>query len=151
MAEVSKNRKFKFIAETKIPYFINRLLFPEERIAYCVKAIRDVVVVTDRRILVMNRQYASGKSVEYVTYLYKYITSYSISTPGMVIDFDVDVVLNFISGETLTLEFSKGGGLEKYIFLTYDLVSGIVNDHKLPEGVMNMSISADENNEEFFE
>ena len=151
MADVSKSRKFKFIDETKIPYFVNRLLFPEERIAFCVKAIRDVVVVTDRRLLIINRQYASGKSVEYVTYLYKHITSYSISTPGLIIDFDVDVVLNFISGETLTLEFSKGGGLEKYIFLTYDLVSGIVNNHKLPEGVLNMSISADENNEEFFE
>lgn len=151
MAEASKNRKFKFIAETKIPYFVNRLLFPEERIGYCVKAIRDVVVITDRRILIINKQYASGKSVEYVTYLYKNIVSYSISTPGLVVDFDVDVILNFISGETLTLEFSKGNGLEKYIFLTYDLISGIVNGHTLKPGVLNMSISAEEANDEFFE
>ena len=91
-------RKFKFIDETKIPYFVNRLLFPEERIAYCIKAIRDIVVVTDKRLLIINKQYASGKSVEYVTYMYKHIISYSISTPGLVVDFDVDVVLHFING-----------------------------------------------------
>lgn len=145
------SRKFKFIDEAKIPYFINRLLFPNERIAFCVKAVRDVVIVTDKRLLIMNKQYASGKSVEYVTYMYKHIISYSISTPGLVIDFDVDVVLHFINGDTLTLEFSKGGGLEKYIFLIYDLISGVVDNHQLKPGVLNMSISADENNEEFFE
>ena len=151
MATVADDRKFKFIAETRIPYFVNRLLFPEERIAYCVKSVRDIVIVTDRRLLIMNKQYSSGKSVEYVTYMYKNVTNYSISTPGLVVDFDVDVVLHFISGETVHLEFSKGGGLEKYIFLTYDLVSGIVNGHKLADGVLNMSISAEENNDEFFE
>lgn len=145
------DRKFKFIDETKIPYFVNRLLFPGERIAYCIKAIRDIVVVTDRRLLIMNKQYASGKSVEYVTYMYKHIISYSISTPGLVVDFDVDVVLHFINGDTLTLEYSKGGGLEKYIFLTYDLISGVVDGHTLRPGVLDMSLSVDENNEEFFE
>lgn len=151
MAEASKVKKFKFFAETKIPYFVNRLLFPGERIAYCVKAVRDVVIATDRRLLIINKQYASGKSVEYSTYMYKHIISYSISTPGIVIDFDVDIDLRFINEENLHLEFSKGGGLEKYIFLTYDLISGIVNDHPLKPGVLNMSISAEENNEEFFE
>ena len=145
------SRKFKFIDETKVPYFVNRLLFPNERIAFCVKAIRDTVVVTDKRLLIMNKQYASGKSVEYVTYMYKHIISYSISTPGLVIDFDVDVVLHFINGDTLTMEFSKGGGLEKYIFLIYDLISGVVDGHTLRPGVLNMSMSADDWNEEFFE
>ena len=151
MADVVKSRKFKFIAETKIPYFVNRLLFPDERIAYCVKAVRDVVVVTDKRILIMNKQYASGKSIEYVTYMYKNIISYSISTPGLIVDFDVDIDIHFLNDETLHLEFSKGNGLEKYIFLTYDLISGVLNGHKLRPGVLDMSKSADENNEEFFE
>jgi len=151
MADIVKNRKFKFIAETRIPYFVNRLLFPDERIACCIKAIRDVVVVTDKRLLVMNKQYASGKSIEYVTYPYKNIISYSISTPGMVIDFDVDVDLHFLNDETVHLEFSKGNGLEKYIFLIYDLISAVVNNHKLKPGVLDMSKSVDENNEEFFE
>lgn len=148
---MAQTRKFKFFGETKVPYFINRLLFPNERIAVVLKAFRDIVVVTDKRFLVINKQYLSGKSVEYVTFLYKNIINYSISTPGILVDFDVDVVVNFINGDVIHFEFSKGNNIEQFIFLIYDLISAALNNHPFHPGVFNPNLSIVENNEQFFE
>ncbi|MBE6124083.1 MAG: PH domain-containing protein [Erysipelotrichaceae bacterium] len=148
---MAQTRKFKFFGETKIPYFINRLLFPNERIAVALKAFRDVAVITDKRFLIINQQYLSGKSVEYVTFLYKNIINYSISTPGILVDFDVDVVANFINGDVVHMEFSKGNNIEQYIFLIYDLISAALDNHPFHAGVFNPNLSIQENNEQFFE
>ena len=148
---MAQTRKFKFFGETKVPYFINRLLFPNERIAVVLKAFRDTMVVTDKRFLIINQQYLSGKSVEYVTFLYKNIINYSISTPGLVVDFDVDVIANFINGDAIHMEFSKGNNIEQYIFLIYDLISAALNNHAFHPGVFDPNVSIQDNNEHFFE
>lgn len=148
---MAQTRKFKFFGETKVPYFINRLLFPNERIAVVLKAFRDTLVVTDKRFLIINKQYLSGKSVEYATFLYKNIINYSISTPGLVVDFDVDVVVNFINGDMFHFEFSKGNKIEQYIFLIYDLISASVDNHPFHAGVFDPKLSIQDNNEQFFE
>ena len=143
--------KVGLMGECRVPRIINRLLFPNERIAFALKGIRDIMVFTNSRILYVDYRNVSGKSVEYATYMFKDVISYSIVTPGLGLDCDSEIVLRFINRELVQINIDKGHNLDRYLYLTYDLISAAKNDHPLQKGVFNMSISARENNEQFFE
>ena len=71
--------KVSLMGECRVPRIINRLLFPNERIAFALKGIRDIMVFTNCRILYVDYRQVSGKSVEYATYMFKDIISYFFS------------------------------------------------------------------------
>ena len=143
--------KIDLMGECRVPRIINRLMFPNERIAFALKGIRDIVVFTDCRILFVDYRQVTGKSVEYATYMYRDIISYSIVTPGLGLDCDSEIVLRFINREVVQMSIDKGHNLDRYLYLTYDLISAIKNNHELQKGVFNKSLSVKENNEQFFE
>ena len=143
--------KVALMGECKVPRIINRLLFPNERIAFALKGIRDIMVFTNVRILYLDYRQVTGKSVEYATYMYKDVISYSIVTPGFGLDCDSEIVLRFINREVVQMTIDKGHNLDRYLYLTYDLVSAVKDNHELQKGVFNMSLSVKENNEQFFE
>ena len=143
--------KISLMGECRVPRIVNRLLFPNERIAFALKGIRDIVVFTNNRLLYIDYRQVSGKSVEYATYMFSDVISYSIVTPGLGLDCDSEVVLRFINREVVQLTIDKGHNLDRYLYLTYDLVSAVKDNHPLQKGVFNMSLSARENNEQFFE
>ena len=143
--------KVSLMGECRVPRIVNRLLFPNERIAFALKGIRDIMVFTNCRILYLDYRQVTGKSVEYATYMFKDVISYSIVTPGYGLDCDSEIVLRFINREVVQLTIDKGHNLDRYLYLTYDLVSAIKDNHELQKGVFNMSLSVKENNEQFFE
>ena len=143
--------KIGLMGECRVPRMVNRLLFPNERIAFALKGIRDIVVFTNIRLLYVDYRQVTGKSVEYATYMYKDVISYSIVTPGFGLDCDSEIVLRFINREVLQLIIDKGHNLDRYLYLTYDLISAVKDNHELQKGVFNMSLSVKENNEQFFE
>ena len=143
--------KITLMGECKVPRIVNRLLFPNERIAFALKGIRDIVVFTNIRILYVDYRQVTGKSVEYATYMFKDVISYSIVTPGYGLDCDSEIVLRFINREVVQMTIDKGHNLDRYLYLTYDLVSAVKDNHELQRGVFNMAISVKENNESFFE
>ena len=143
--------KIDLMGECKVPRIINRLLFPNERIAFALKGIRDIVVFTNIRILYVDYRQVTGKSVEYATYMFNDVISYSIVTPGFGLDCDSEIVLRFINREVVQMHIDKGHNLDRYLYLTYDLISAIKGNHELQRGVFNTAISAKENNEQFFE
>ena len=143
--------KIDLMGECRVPRIVNRLLFPNERIAFALKGIRDIVVFTSTRILYIDYRQVTGKSVEYATYMYGDIISYSIVTPGFGLDCDSEIVLRFINREVVQMSIDKGHNLDRYLYLTYDLISAVKNNHELQKGVFNMSLSVKENNEQFFE
>ena len=143
--------KVTLMGECRVPRMVNRLLFPEERIAFALKGVRDIVVFTNYRILYVDYRQVTGKSVEYATYMFKDVISYSVVTPGYGLDCDSEIVLRFINREVVQLVIDKGNNLDRFLFLTYDLVSAVKNNHELQKGVFNMSLSVRENNELFFE
>ena len=143
--------KVSLMGECRVPRMINRLLFPNERIAFALKGVRDVMVFTDVRILYVDYRQVTGKSVEYATYMFKDVISYSIVTPGYGLDCDSEIVLRFINREVVQMTIDKGHNLDRYLFLTYDLVSAVKDNHPLQKGVFKMSLSVKENNEQFFE
>ena len=143
--------KVDLMGECRVPRIVNRLLFPDERIAFALKGIRDIMVFTNVRLLYLDYRQVTGKSVEYATYMFKDVISYSIVTPGVALDCDSEVVLRFINREVVQLTIDKGHNLDRYLYLTYDLISAIKDNHELQKGVFNMSLSVRENNEQFFE
>lgn len=151
MSEELGTLKVTLMGECRVPRMINRLLFPNERIAFALKGIRDIVVFTNQRILYINYRNVTGKSVEYTTYMHRDIISYSIVTPGFGLDCDSEIVLRFINREVVILTIDKGHNLDRYLFLTYDLISAVKDNHELQKGVFDMSLSVKENNEQFFE
>ena len=143
--------KISLMGECRVPRIVNRLLFPNERIAFALKGIRDIVVFTNNRLLYLDYRQVSGKSVEYATYMFRDVISYSIVTPGLGLDCDSEIVLRFINREVVQLVIDKGHNLDRYLYLTYDLISAIKDNHELQKGVFNMSLTPRENNEQFFE
>ena len=139
------------MGECRVPRIVNRLLFPKERIAFALKGIRDIVVFTNNRLLYIDYRQVTGKSVEYATYMFKDVISYSIVTPGLGLDCDSEIVLRFINREVVQMTIDKGHNLDRYLYLTYDLISAVKDNHELQKGVFNMSLTPRENNEQFFE
>lgn len=153
MADTSELETLKvaLMGECRVPRIINRLLFPNERIAFALKGIRDIMVFTNCRILYLDYRKVAGKSVEYATYMFKDVISYSIVTPGLGLDCDSEIVLRFINREVIQITIDKGHNLDRYLYLTYDLISAIKNNHSLQKGVFNLNLSVKDNNEQFFE
>lgn len=153
MADTSELATLKvgLMGECRVPRIVNRLLFPNERIAFALKGIRDIMVFTNCRILYLDYRKVVGKSVEYATYMFKDVISYSIVTPGLGLDCDSEIVLRFINREVIQITIDKGHNLDRYLYLTYDLISATKNNHPLQKGVFNMNLSVKDNNEQFFE
>ena len=121
------------------------------KIAFVLQGLRDVTVYTDRRILLVNYMGVTGKAVEYTTYSYQDIISYSITTPGLGFDVDGEIVLRFINREVLIIHVDKGNNMDRYLFLTYDLVSAGKMNVPIQKGVFVESEDARTNNEKFFD
>ncbi len=72
------------------------VLVPGETVQVAFKVIRDLIVFTDRRLILVDRQGVTGRKVEYLTVPYRAITSFSIETAG---SFDLDSELKvWVSG-----------------------------------------------------
>ncbi len=74
------------------------VLMPEERVDLAFKLIRDLVVFTDYRLIIVDKQGMTGKKAEYKSYPYKSISRFSVETSG---HFDLDAELKiWISSAT---------------------------------------------------
>lgn len=75
---------------------LQHLLIPNEEVDIAFKLIRDMIVFTDKRLILIDKQGVTGKKSEYHTIPYKSIVHFSIETQG---NFDLDAELKiWISG-----------------------------------------------------
>jgi hypothetical protein len=73
-----------------------RLLGADEAIALAYKLVRDVILLTDRRILLVDKQGLTGRKVEYLSIPYRSIIRFSVESAG---HFDLDAELKiWVSG-----------------------------------------------------
>ena len=73
-----------------------RVLATGERIEKAYKLIRDLVIFTDKRLIMVDKQGLTGSKVEYHSLPYRTITHFSIETGG---HFDLDAELKiWVSG-----------------------------------------------------
>ncbi|MEV6398544.1 PH domain-containing protein [Streptomyces sp. NPDC051907] len=85
-----------------------RLLGHGEQVHAAYQLIRDTILFTDRRLLLVDKQGITGKKVEYHSIPYKSITHFAVETAGT---FDLDAELKiWISGSPTPVQktFTKG-------------------------------------------
>ncbi len=89
------------------------LLAPAEKVEHAYKLIRDLIVFTDKRLLLIDKQGMTGKKVEYHSIPYKSVVHFSIETAGT---FDLDAELKiWLSGSTTPIlkKFNKSLNIYK--------------------------------------
>lgn len=85
-----------------------RLLGQGEQVYAAYLLIRDTMLFTDRRLLLIDKQGITGKKVEYHSVPYRSITHFAVETAG---HFDLDAELKiWLSGHSTPIEktFTKG-------------------------------------------
>lgn len=84
---------------------VSQLLLPDEKVISAFKAIRDGVVFTDKRIVVVNVQGITGKKIDYTTLPYSKIVAFSVETAGT-FDLDSELEMYFSGLGKVKLEFT---------------------------------------------
>lgn len=82
------------------------LLAPGETLQRAFGLIRDLIVFTDRRMILVNKQGVTAKKVEYRNVPYRAITMYALETAG---HFDLEADLRiWLSGQPTPIELHLG-------------------------------------------
>ena len=112
-------RFLKLKPDDSYGYKVSELLVGMERLVASYKSMRDGIVFTDKRMIIVNIQGLTGKKVDCTSIPYSKINVFSVETAGV---FDLDAELQiYISGMGM-LEFEFGGKsnikeISKYIAL----------------------------------
>jgi hypothetical protein len=84
------------------------LLAPGETLQRAFSTIRDLIVFTDRRVILVNKQGVTAKKTEYRSIPYRAITMFSLETAG---HFDLEAELRiWLSGQPAPIELHLGRG-----------------------------------------
>ena len=83
---------------------VRMFLVEDEEIIQAFQSVRDQVIFTTKRVLVVNVQGLTGKNVAYVSYPYAKVLYYGVETAGM-LDIDTELFLAFSSGMRLQFDF----------------------------------------------
>ncbi|MBP3039715.1 PH domain-containing protein [Bacillaceae bacterium Marseille-Q3522] len=83
MANVNAIMTWTFYEETQVPKEIENVLIDGESAEIAYKTVRDVAVITNKRIIIADRQGITGKKVEVYTIPFKAIIMYSSENGGM--------------------------------------------------------------------
>lgn len=71
---------------SKMPTDIDKHLVEGEEAKYCYKSVRDMIVFTDKRIIISNTKGTTGKTAELISIPYSSICFYSTENAGTFID-----------------------------------------------------------------
>ncbi|MEM5660798.1 PH domain-containing protein [Bacillus cereus] len=69
---------------------LEKIMLDDEKVEHAYKLIRDLIVFTNRRLILVDKQGVTGKKQNTILFLIKSITQYSIETAG---HFDLDAEL----------------------------------------------------------
>jgi hypothetical protein len=73
-----------------------RLLDGSEQVEIAFRLVRDVIILTNRRVILVDRQGITGRKTEYLSIPYRSITRFSVESAG---SFDLDAELKiWVSG-----------------------------------------------------
>ncbi|MCK5388218.1 MAG: PH domain-containing protein [Candidatus Izimaplasma sp.] len=104
MIDFANMKYIKMKQEDSYKKKVKDLIVPGEEVLGSYKAVRDGIIFTTKRIIVINVQGLTGKKVDYTSIPYARFNAYSIETSGV---FDMDAELNiYVSGMgMMTFEF----------------------------------------------
>jgi len=79
-----------------------KLLGSNEQMEKAYKLVRDMIIFTNKRLIIIDKQGVTGKKVEYHSVPYRAITNFKVETSG---HFDLDAELKiFVSGMSMPIE-----------------------------------------------
>jgi hypothetical protein len=111
MANANQIMAWTFFQETEAPKEIEQILVEGEEIKAAYKTLRDVAVVTNKRIIIADKQGITGKKVEVYTIPFKSVIMYSSENAG-IIDFNAELELWTRAGN-FKLQLKKGIDIRK--------------------------------------
>ena len=86
----------------KVKEDYGKLLGSAEQIEKAFKLVRDMILFTNKRLIMIDKQGMTGKKIEYHSIRYRAITNYKVETAG---HFDLDAELKiYISGMSMPIE-----------------------------------------------
>lgn len=85
---------------------VTGLLTTGEEIAQSYQTVRDQVVFTNKRVIVINVQGITGKKTSYFSYPFSKVQYFGVETAG-VMDIDSELVLIFSDGNRLQFDFKS--------------------------------------------
>jgi hypothetical protein len=83
VADLANIMEWTFVSETTVPKEVQEILVPGEEAHAAYKTIRDVAVITNKRIIISDKQGITGKKVEVYTIPFKSIVMYSSENAGL--------------------------------------------------------------------
>ncbi|MCD6077011.1 MAG: hypothetical protein K0R89_949 [Ramlibacter sp.] len=90
------------IDPAKIQHEFGQILAPGESVQHAYQLIRDYLVFTDKRFVLVDKQGMTGSKVEYHSIPYRSITHFSVETAGT---FDLEAELKiWISGSPVPIQ-----------------------------------------------
>lgn len=96
------------ISNNQAKTILKDVLIPDEDIQLAFVLIRDLIIFTDYRLILVNKQGVTGKKTEYKTLPYGSISRFSVETSGH-FDFDAELKI-WISGNNepaVALQFRR--------------------------------------------
>ncbi|MEK3979122.1 PH domain-containing protein [Psychrobacillus sp. FSL K6-2836] len=100
------------VENDKVESELKDLLASSEKVEHAYKLIRDLIVFTDKRLLLIDKQGVTGKKVEYHSIPYKSVVHFSIETAG---SFDLDAELKiWLSGSVAPIQKKFNKSLNIY-------------------------------------
>lgn len=112
MGDLSAIMEWTFVQETEAPAEVQEILIEGERVEAAYKTIRDVAVITNKRIIIADKQGMTGKKVEVYTIPFKSIVMYSSENAHGILNFNAEIELWTRAGK-FKLNLRKGIDIRK--------------------------------------
>ena len=96
---------------TDVEQQLEQILAEDEQVERAFRLVRDLLIFTNRRFILVDRQGMTGRKTTYHSIPYRGITNFSVETAG---HFDLESELKiWISGtaEPIQRTFTRGGGI----------------------------------------
>ena len=101
------------------------VLMPEEKVDLAFKLVRDLLVFTQKRLIIVDKQGVTGKKVEYKSIPYRSISRFSVETSG---HFDLDAELKiWISSAELPAESLQFRSDDSIVAIQKALAQAVLN------------------------
>ncbi len=102
-----------------------RLLVEGESIRHAYKLFRDLIIFTDHRLFLVDKQGLTGRKTSYTAIPYRSINTYTMETAGH-FDLDAEITISIKGRSTpVTLEFKR----DAHIFDVFRLLGHYVASH----------------------
>lgn len=108
--------KMKEVAANSFDETVSMFYVEGEESIACYQAVRDYMIFTNKRMIVVDVQGITGKKRDYSSFPYKKIQAFSVKTAG-VLDLDTDVDIVFAGLGTIHLEFATSTNVAKLLRL----------------------------------